>query len=94
MQLLFICVETHVGEEVGISAGNAVPIYILQPEFLAGNKSYAAPRPFRASRALSYMECLLWQTLLTSLEVGPSTYSVESVGSLRTSAVTTYKKEP
>lgn len=45
--------ETHAGEEVGISAGNAVPIYILQPETLAGNKSYAAPQPFKVSEALS-----------------------------------------
>lgn len=38
MQLLLIRMETQAGEEVGISVGNAVPIYILQPETLAGNK--------------------------------------------------------
>lgn len=31
---LLIRMETQAGEEVGISVGNAVPIYILQPETL------------------------------------------------------------
>lgn len=52
------------------------------------------PNLSRFQRPYHNMEHLLWQTLLTSPEVGPSTYSAESVGSLRTSAVTTYKKEP
>lgn len=55
MQLLLIRMETQAGEEVGISVGNAVPIYILQPETLAGNKRFVAPPPCRASETLSYM---------------------------------------
>lgn len=96
MQLLSIRMETQVGEEVGISLGNAVPIYIFQPETLAGNKRFMALPPCRAPEALSYIqvECLLWQALLTSPEVGTSADSEKSLVSLRTSAVTTCKKEP
>jgi hypothetical protein len=96
MQLLLIRIEIQVGEEVGISLGNAVPIYIFQRETLAGNKRFMALPPCRAPSALSYtqVECLLWQALLTSPEVGISADSEKSLGSLRTSVVTTCKKEP